>query len=51
MTPTATEAGMAAQRAGPRSTRAAASMLPRYTARNSVVGIATSAAGLTRPRP
>ena len=51
MTTTAADAGTAAQRAGPRRTRTAAAMLPRYTARNSVVGMATSAAGLTTPKP
>jgi hypothetical protein len=51
MTATAAEAATAAQRTGPRMTRTAATMLPRYTARKSVVGIATSAAGLTTPKP
>ena len=35
-----TAAGAAAQRAGPRSTRTAEAMQPRYTTRNSVVGTA-----------
>ena len=51
MTATASVAGMATARAGPRSTRAAAVMQPRYTNRNSAVGTATSAAVLTSPRP
>jgi hypothetical protein len=38
-------------RAVPASTRVAAAMLPRYTARNSVVGSATSEDVPTRPRP
>jgi len=44
-------AGTAAFRAAPRSTRAAATMQPRYTARKRAVGIATSDAVLTSRSP
>jgi hypothetical protein len=48
---TASDAAQAAALTVPRSTRAAASMLPRYTARNSAVGSVTSDAASTSPSP
>src|SRR5258708_34999729 len=51
MTTMARLAGSAAARAGPRSTREAASMLARYTARKRAVGSITSDEVLTSPSP